>query len=48
MCVSQVAKMFCKKLFYGSVNEIWKVTKKLYHVVYDDGDEADLDFREAM
>ena len=45
--VSQVAKMFGKKLFYGSVTEIWKGTKKLYHVVYDDGDETDLDFREC-
>ena len=46
-CVCQVAKMLGKKLFYGSVTEIWKGTMKFYHVVYDDGDESDLDFREC-
>ena len=43
---SQVAKMFGKDLFYGSVTEVWK-GKKLYHVVYDDGDEEDLDLSEC-
>ena len=43
----QVAKMFCKDLFYDSVTEIWKGTKTLYHVMYGDSDEEDLDFREC-
>ncbi len=49
-CVAgaQVAKMFNKDLFYGSVTEVWRNgMKKLYHVVYNDGDQEDLDLSEC-
>ena len=45
---SEVAKIFDTDLFYGSVTEVWrKGMKKLYHVVYNDGDQQDLDLNEC-